>query len=565
MRRILLIIALFASNVWGAISNTPVQVGESSGAGAGAADITFGATATSGNLLTVCIAVDRDGTTGSSALTVVSSGWTTAYSVETTVANDTNGVFLWKLSDGTETDFDGTLATGGLGNASVAFAEYPGTDLDLTAVDTGSEDESNIAGSVTSQGTGTTGTPSQADALAISCHATEALNQWNISPTAPTNYTEDVEADSASAARAGAYIHSDVLSAAATQNATLTTSDSGGEAYGAVIVFVADAGPALTCASSTVEVGSSVTCTAASTIGGTAAYIHNTDTSDVEAGTGGTTTALTFTPTLAAMVTTGDLDNTNIEVSYAYKICDDAGGTNCSGTDSLTITGPVCTPPNCTTGAGAASCDGDGSSCPDDSDFHDITCPGTDTYPETGDNYVYSFSAGDGEGGDSGAYVVDTTPATIKWYVFDEDSSPAEWCGEETVVVVADTVAPVLSSPSMQCSSGLCNVSVVSSEPRGEAWAWIHQDSSPTVAKCEANGVNRQNLDRSPINFNAISIEAGGNYKVSFCQDDAVGNAATLVTTDEWVSIDVGGCSASVENSAAHSIIHPPIHPETDC
>ncbi len=283
----------------------------------------------------------------------------------------------------------------------------------------------------------------------------------------------------------------------------------------------------------------------------------------------GTFTSSTTNNAVAATVSVrqhpGLLTNTNIDTAYNVKICDDASGTNCSALESITINGPTCTPPNCTEGSGASSCDGDDSDCPGDSDAHDITCPGTDAYPETNDNYFYRFidsngtAAGDGECGDALNCVIDTVPADVRWSVFDEDASTPAWCVPyDADYELGDTTAPVLGTPIVSCTDGDCDITVTTTELNGTAWVLANTSATATVAQCQASS-DTTPVSSSPIMI-SVTITTEDDYYFHACQQDVSSNDSAVTTSALTHVTPDTGSGGSSDGGCPHDTAHPSAH-----
>lgn len=205
----------------------------------GEAAITFPATATSGNLLVVTVSRSAQHTAGGAWN--APAGWTAITDAGINQVATFTAAWFWKISDGTETAFNST-DTNEQGNLQMTFSEYLGP-FAASPLDVSAEDVSNINTVVTSQGTGTTGTTAQADALAL---AFFAADQWTTVDGGGTrnysnSFVEVVVAD-ISSARPASIVARRVLSATGTYSCTYSVTDTGDEMYGAIAVFKQDTG-----------------------------------------------------------------------------------------------------------------------------------------------------------------------------------------------------------------------------------------------------------------------------------------------------------------------------------
>ena len=556
MKRILLILLLLPSLAYaGDVTVVTVQSAmDSKGATSpliinGVGDATDDwVTPASGNLL-ICVAGVRRGTgTTVSSQVIPPAGWTAVESAWVTLASRLNGGTFYRVSDGTESSISFSITTlTDVANWSVGCEAFTVTGADLTAVDVSSDNETNInnTGTTVQPTAATSITPSKANSVVFAVVVGEITNDWNLAESIDQSYTKSADLAASTTARPTVIISYKDLASAAAQSPSVTTTDVGGRAYGAIFAFVeASSAPVLTCAGESVTLGGTIVCTAASTIGGTAANFHNVTTGSVVAGTGGTTTALTLTANPDQFITGGTFAATNIGVAHAWKICD-AGGTNCSGNDSITINGYTCSPPNCTAGSGTSVCIGNGTSCPADSDWNALVCPGAPAYPQVGDKWFCRFSTGNGECGDAGNVFLDVA-GSLTWNVF--DASNSNWCTARTVdyTNITDVTAPVLSAPLLTCAAGLCDARVTTDETNGTAYFLVTQATTVSVATCQAS-LNRTTLGVSPINFGGISVARDGFYRLAACQKDNQQNSSTVVLTGiQYIVADGCGSVAGV-------------------
>lgn len=214
--------------------------GSIAGAGALAITLTFGSTATSGNLLVADGAASGQVT---SAWTDPS-GWTLGADSGTSTGNMA-GAWWWKISDGTETSVVITANVGSATNGRAAFAEFEGpftgSPLDVTA-----EDAGNISTVVTSQPSGTTGTTAQNDELAVAFFMADAASTVTDGRSYSNSFTEVIFGNAVTLTnRPAAIIAKKVLSATGTQTTTFTTTDTGDEMYGAIGTWKKDTGGAV--------------------------------------------------------------------------------------------------------------------------------------------------------------------------------------------------------------------------------------------------------------------------------------------------------------------------------
>lgn len=223
-----------------------VQTSPTGSGTSGEASATLSAGATAGNLLIFAVgrSTKHTDTTGNWG---TPTGFTDGPQSPDSQVGGANiaGAVWWKIATGGETAVT-TNDTNEQGNWCAVISEFAGS-FAASPFDVQAEDESNIAAVDTSQSTGTTGTTAQADALAIAIFAAD--NGANVTDgRAYTNsFTEVAFANSG--ARASVIIAKKVLSATGAVESTFSTTDTGDEMYGAVMVFkqlVAAGGDGLT-------------------------------------------------------------------------------------------------------------------------------------------------------------------------------------------------------------------------------------------------------------------------------------------------------------------------------
>jgi hypothetical protein len=149
------------------------------------------------------------------------------------------GSLWYKIADGDETSIE--LVFGGSARHVVSFAIYSGLDA-TSPLEASNQDESNIATSVTSQGTNSA-TPTNADGVAVYGFACVNGLYWDdpFSSSAGT-IRESVPVNG----YVGGAIADEIYSSASSKSTTFSTTDTGAAAWGAVAVFKATAGGGVT-------------------------------------------------------------------------------------------------------------------------------------------------------------------------------------------------------------------------------------------------------------------------------------------------------------------------------
>lgn len=191
------------------------------------ATITISQTPTEGNTLIALATVDK-----SMGTITYPSGWSVAEEYNGT---DISGFIAYKVagaSEGTTFDFtsDGTPRSW-----AIWSCEYSGMD-DTAPFDVSSQDNSEPS-AVTSQSTGSTGTLSQADNLALAVLGCDTGTNWK-PYTQPSGWTEEwEEPNTPIGGDPACRIASLVTTATTALNPSYSTTDTGDQCWAAVAVF----------------------------------------------------------------------------------------------------------------------------------------------------------------------------------------------------------------------------------------------------------------------------------------------------------------------------------------
>lgn len=210
-----------------------IQSNTTTGGSGAATTPTLGAGATAGNLLVLMLSRSA----GSGTLPTVT-GFT---AISDDVSGNLTGAWWYMEASGGETTV--TLSgESGTGTWRLCLAEFEGP-FPASPLDVQAEDVTNVSTVVTSQSTGTTGTTSQADALALGFWTADGAANVDGTRGYTNSFTERVfEHGLTSSARAAIILASKVLAATGTVECTFSCTDTGDEMYGAVAVFKKDAG-----------------------------------------------------------------------------------------------------------------------------------------------------------------------------------------------------------------------------------------------------------------------------------------------------------------------------------
>lgn len=210
-----------------AINETPVDSGVATASGGTSVAPALAGTASSGNLLVACVAIQTETADGFAT----PSGWTLANKWED--GNVSQAVF-YKTSDGTETGVTMTWGPDSRVNRGW-IGEWASTDLDLGTAPLLAEDESNVTTVVTSQDSGTTASTTVADALCIAFFSAQNSNNVNGGRSYTAGYTEQYFPGSTTRCSIG--VVTEVVASTGAQSCTFTTTDTGDDQYGQILVF----------------------------------------------------------------------------------------------------------------------------------------------------------------------------------------------------------------------------------------------------------------------------------------------------------------------------------------
>lgn len=211
-------------------SKTPIQISGFSGSGSAAAlsTVAFTTTPTVGSIIILACTI-----TGSTVFTPPA-----GFSAPNTLNSGStfSSYFGWKKSDGTETGAL-TVSFGEGGHAGhIVAIEYPGTALAASPFDVSAVNTDNIGTPATSQSSGSA-TNTVADALAIVMIGSNVGSTISAGRAYTNGFTEDHEVDVGSGSRGCVLIASKDVSTIASQSTTFSTTGTGDEMWGAMLVF----------------------------------------------------------------------------------------------------------------------------------------------------------------------------------------------------------------------------------------------------------------------------------------------------------------------------------------
>jgi len=218
---------------------TVVQTGSAAYVNTANPTITFGSALTASNVICIVLGSLRAVTAN------IPSGYTAGPTIATTTAID--GYVAWKVATGGETSAQFT-SIGGSEDCGIAYIELTGNDIS-SPLDGTSEDETNVTTATKSIATdsGSGITPTVADGHAVAMFVCDnAANFQNGSNTVTSSpaYTLQEDFHQASSVYHIAALASLQYSDTAAKKCTLTTTDTGDENWGTMLLFKAAAGGA---------------------------------------------------------------------------------------------------------------------------------------------------------------------------------------------------------------------------------------------------------------------------------------------------------------------------------
>lgn len=222
-----------------AISGTIIQSDSGTvGVGGSSCTATFPGSTTAGNILVAIVAVRQGSLTG----VTYPSGFSAAVQ-QGTPGDECYGGFAWKIASGSETSLTANFTGGTVTTANLTICEFSSADLDTSAVEASSEDETYVnagAGNLTLTTGSATLTSSSGLAIGIGC----TYNISNFDGGTPgswswsNSYAEQVWTDAAETGRAGVIVATKVLSSSGATSSTVTfPSDTGQSTYGGQLLF----------------------------------------------------------------------------------------------------------------------------------------------------------------------------------------------------------------------------------------------------------------------------------------------------------------------------------------
>ena len=190
--------------------------------------------ATEGNLLVVVLA------TAAASITLTVEPTDFARLGDNVTTGELTYGFWWKEAVGGE-EAETVTWTGTSAGGYCSIAEYDSTGLDLSVLDDSGEDITDESTSVTSVDSGSA-TNSQNTAFAIAYFACDLATGMRDSRSYTNSFAEDINQSGTNNSRAGGYLASKVLSSTGANTTTLSSSDSGAFATGAIAVWSAAGG-----------------------------------------------------------------------------------------------------------------------------------------------------------------------------------------------------------------------------------------------------------------------------------------------------------------------------------
>lgn len=520
MRRVLSVaLMLLAQNGQAAISGTAVQCATDNGSGT---SITVNATdgwstPSSGNLIIHAVAINDD------AEAEIVSLPASASTIQLHNPGNTFGteaIWGWEVSDGDETTFTVTTAGNGPGNGwTYSVCEFSGTDLDLSAVDASAENTDNIISSTTSQ-TSSSATNTENDALVLVFVAGQAGNLWdNTLSTWSNSFSTQVYGPGGASSRPATFIGTKVVSSTGSQTSTLSTTDTGGRAYGSIAIFSSQAACAVDDASPTP--GTTISISGCPAFAGNITTLTSPEGDTISAEAGANTTSASFIiPAETQFVSTGSMNDTRWGQSGTWTVGD--------GTTTENITLTVDIPAAYTQRVMACT---EATNCPGDSLWPSLasgSVANDEAYydPTSGTPALDTYGIPTGEGG-----------YDFKWY----DVSTTAWSAESSNTLTSDATAPVISSLSVSTNYGSppdddnLDVTVSTDEANGTLY-WCFDttsaavDTSAEIQACSTGtGSNQSVIATGEQSFTSADL-SDASYYVGVVHVDANSNVSNVLT-----------------------------------
>lgn len=333
MRKLLGVLLLLPTLSWGAISGTVVQCATEDTSSATSMTIDSGdgwSAPTTGNLLVYSLAIRQDITT--QPVVTPDATFTEVEEYTSATSFTAGGSVGWAEADSGDTSFTFSLSVDP-GWWSITICEIPGTDLDLSAVEASGEDITEVNTNDQTAPSGSA-TNTSTNALVVYFHMVRASVHFSAGTNTASSGTIQSEPTETNAA--GSVIVTEVVSSTGSNSNTVTTTDTGNDKYGAVIIFGEAAASATVSFDATnYALGATVTATATG-YSGTLTTLSLTGGDSISANGGASSASATYTvPALAAYVSGGVADNTQWGVSLTGTVAPD------NATDTLTIDAPA--------------------------------------------------------------------------------------------------------------------------------------------------------------------------------------------------------------------------------
>lgn len=206
------------------------SLGTASYTSTGTKTITLSATPTSGDLLVLVISATDASCTWSGVTDSAGGTWTERASSPVSTG-DVRGIVFEKISNGTETSVSFTVSTA-VGQAQIS--RVTGWDGTATYEDVG-ENESNLSSASTSISSGSADNTT-ANGAAVAVFASDRWDTMETGRSYSNSFTE-IGAATTSGSRSGAWSAFKDLSSATSQTTTFSCSDTGDQAWGAILVY----------------------------------------------------------------------------------------------------------------------------------------------------------------------------------------------------------------------------------------------------------------------------------------------------------------------------------------
>lgn len=545
MKRLALLLALFAGSANAAITGTVVQCAFSHDfASANDVEVVDNgdgwSTPSAGNILVGGVAVETD-TNESYACTMPSPLTERQSNMTASIGSfNSKGCVGEGVAAGTESSLTFNMANSP-NTATAWVCELDSTDLDTTLA-ASNIDDSDEATSVTSFTTGSASNTVN-DALAIYIGNVSRDAGWdNNGPTFSTGTSQLVTTQNAVP---GVYVATEVLSSTGSQSSTISTTDSGFPAVGFILVY--DGAPAECEVDDASPVpGTTISVTNCPAFSGNITTLTSPEGDAITAESGADTTSADFIiPVSNEFEDTGEMGSTEMDVDGTWTVGDG------STTEDLTL---QIDPPS---GADFGQVTDWTTGSTEDSMFYQSQQTGI----SVGDDYLFEVNSGTCEITSAGVVSASSLPceADLHWF----DDSADAWTRTTYTFTDASDEAPAISDLDVQTNyrddseNDRLDVSIITDVDNGtlhwcfDTGAETDVDTPTEIKNCTGGtGSNQSVTTTGSQSFQSAAL-AEGDYWLGGVQTSVGGSDSNVLTGGEF-TIDT--TAPGITNEAVSNI-----------